>query len=70
LACEWNTHSYASTTYAGPAKDRVGLVDVDVDAREALALEQITDHDTTFVDRGAGTVDRRWALGGPATRLL
>src|SRR6266436_4413603 len=49
---------------------RVALVGVDVDAREALALEGVADHGTILVEGGAGAVDRGRALGFPAMPLI
>src|SRR5207253_6877765 len=54
---------------AGEAVGGVALVGVDVDAREALALEGIADHRTILVEGGAGAVDRGRALGVPAVAL-
>src|SRR5260370_14172671 len=51
---------------AGEAGARVALVGVDVDAREALALEYIADHRAVLVEGGAVAVDRGQALGVPA----
>src|SRR5437870_2961606 len=54
---------------AGEAVARVALVGVDVDAREALALEGIAGHGAILVEGGAVAVDRGWALGVPAVPL-
>jgi hypothetical protein len=40
---------------AGEAVDGVALVGVDIDAREALALEGIADHGAILVECRAGT---------------
>jgi hypothetical protein len=55
---------------AGEAVGGVALVGVDVDAREALALEHIADHGTIPVEGRAGAVDRGRALGVPAVPLV
>jgi len=59
------THLLAGETVA-----RVALVGVDVDAREALALEGIADHRAILVEGGAGTVDRGRAFEVPAMPLI
>jgi hypothetical protein len=49
---------------------RLCFVGVDVDAREAFALEDTADHRAILVECGAGAVDRGRALGVPAAPLI
>src|ERR1700737_2509541 len=55
---------------AGKTGVRIALVGVDVDAREALALEDIAKHGTVRVECRAGAVDRGRTLGVPAVPLI